>query len=323
MVPPLEMLIYNEGEFFEKQRFQTGRWLLAINLAVAIHVLVFFLSMYLPVFLNRKPLLDEEIITVSLVSLPQEQEQAVEKAPEPAPEPEATVVPESEPVRAESDRPAIQVAPQVTVQEKQEKKPQPISLKPLKRKIRKARDTRLEEEKERQRLARERKQRELARQRALARAREEERRAREAERRAREEARKARQAVAAMIKQKGVASLRKPAARGGAGAQGRREVRSLVEKQYYAALYERVHRYWVLPEMRKWDSSLETVVVLTIGADGTILDKVIERKSRDPFFDQFVMKTLEKAAPMPRFPKLLQAKTIEIGFRFRPGELTM
>ena len=75
--------------------------------------------------------------------------------------------------------------------------------------------------------------------------------------------------------------------------------------------------------MRKWDRSLEAIVVLTIRKDGAISNMQFERKSRDPFFDQFVMKTLQNAAPMPRFPALMSQTTIEVGLRFKPGELRM
>jgi colicin import membrane protein len=35
------------------------------------------------------------------------------------------------------------------------------------------------------------------------------------------------------------------------------------------------------------------------------------------------MKTLQSAAPLPRFPALMTQKTIEVGLRFKPGELAM
>jgi colicin import membrane protein len=96
-----------------------------------------------------------------------------------------------------------------------------------------------------------------------------------------------------------------------------------VLKQYLSSLYDRVHSQWILPEMRQWDRGLETIVVLTIRRDGSVAGMQIERKSTDPFFDQFVMKTLQSAAPMPRFPALMTQKTIEVGLRFKPGELAM
>jgi colicin import membrane protein len=96
-----------------------------------------------------------------------------------------------------------------------------------------------------------------------------------------------------------------------------------VFKQYLSTLYDRVQQYWVLPDMRHWDAGLETVVVLTILRDGTVARTMIEKKSKDPFFDQFVMKTIQNAMPMPGFPKLMTQNSIEVGFRFRPGELLM
>jgi colicin import membrane protein len=107
------------------------------------------------------------------------------------------------------------------------------------------------------------------------------------------------------------------------GSSSGRKVQSVVLKQYFSLLYDRVHSYWILPEMRKWDRNLETIVVLTIRRDGSIADMQIERRSRDQFFDQFVMKTLESAAPMPRFPTMMSQATIEVGLRFKPGELAM
>ena len=107
------------------------------------------------------------------------------------------------------------------------------------------------------------------------------------------------------------------------GSASDRKVNSAVFKQYLSSLYERVHSCWILPEMRSWDRRLETVVVLTIRRDGSIADMQIEQKSRDPFFDQFVMQTLQNAAPMPRFPALMSDSSLEVGLRFKPGELAM
>ena len=47
----------------------------------------------------------------------------------------------------------------------------------------------------------------------------------------------------------------------------------------------------------------------------------MEQESADRYFDEFVMKTIESASPMPTFPKLMGEDSIEVGFRFRPGEL--
>ena len=75
--------------------------------------------------------------------------------------------------------------------------------------------------------------------------------------------------------------------------------------------------------MRKWDHGLETVIVLTIRQDGTVAQTFVEKRSTDPFFDQFVKQTIRSAAPMPKFPKLMKENVIEVGLRFKPGELVM
>ncbi len=311
MDEPLDGIGFSDREFFEEQRSADNRWTLPVNLAIAVHIAVFAGALYLPGIIRHRPLLDE-VVTVDLVSLP-------EPPPAPArPEP-AKKVQMAAPARPAAPEPppepaAVAVAPEPEVAPKPAAPARPISIRPLKRKIRKARDTRLAEEKERQRLAqvaRERRQRELARQKALARAREE-------ERRAEEEKRKAVAALAALIRTSDAAG---PPAR--KSSSGGRQVRSIVFKQYLSALYDRVHSYWVLPEMRRWDPGLEAVVVLTIRRDGTIVRTTMEKRSRDPFFDQFVMKTIRSASPMPRFSKLMPQDTIEVGLRFRPGELSM
>jgi len=253
------------------------------------------LSITLPKILHRKPILDE-IVTVNLVSLPDlpgssrsesEPARAEPNEPEPVVKPEAAV---KIPINPE-------VAPAPVKQVK------PVSLKPLRRKVQKVDPRKLAEEEARRK-------REEERQKALARAKQEEEKAKQA-------AEDARAALAEMIRRQGVRS----ASSGGRRSSGSRQVNSIVEQNYLAALYDRVQQFWVLPEMRHWKKDLETIVVVTIRRDGSISQTVVEKKSRDPFFDQFVMKTLQKAVPMPRFPKLMTQSTIEIGLRFRPGEL--
>jgi colicin import membrane protein len=234
-------------------------------------------------------------VTVNLVSLPeiqatvpQQKQQArrpVEKPPE---------VKKIEPVKAEVQVPRELEPPPEKVQPVR-----PVSLKPVKRKVRKTDPKKLAREKERKR--------------ALARVKREEKQARRA-------AEEARAALAEMIRQKGTRSAASTTPRRSTGG---RQVQSIVLQNYYSALYDQIQRYWVLPDMRKWDARLETVVVLTIRRDGTVARKVVEKKSKDPFFDQFVMKTLESALPLPRFPKLMTQASIEVGLRFKPGELIM
>lgn len=266
---------------------------------MAFHIFIFTLSAGLPTILHHKPILDE-IVTVNLVSLPEIREQAPVQEITPSP------APEEKP--AETEKPAPEKA-KVQIAEVPETVPvpaepvRPVSLKPLKRKVQKT---------DPEKLAREqaKKQREKERLEALARARQE-------EERARLEAEAARAALAAVIRQKGTQPKQSSSSRGSSGG---REIRSIVVRNYLAALHSQVQQYWVLPEMKQWNSKLETVVALYIHRDGTA-KTVIEKNSTDPFYDQFVMKTLDSALPLPPLPKTITEDPLEVVLIFRPGEL--
>ncbi|MDW7773959.1 MAG: cell envelope integrity protein TolA [Desulfobulbaceae bacterium] len=296
----LNGMSFSDTDFYLQQKEFDRFWHKPVALALAFHFLIFALSYYLPEMLDRKPILDE-IVTVNLVSMPDIQAPApVQETPPPrAPEEKPPEIPKPEPAKAE-----VQIAEiPVTVPEKAEPV-KPVSLQPLKRKVQKT---------DPEKIAREeaRKQRERERQQALARARQEEEQARLA-------AEEARAALAAMIRQKDV----QPQSTRTGRSSGGREVNSIVIKNYLAALHGQVQRYWVLPDMKQWDSKLETVVILYIRRDGSV-NTVIEKKSKDPLYDQFVMKTIDNARPLPQLPKMITQEPLEVGLVFRPGELLM
>ncbi|PIE58568.1 MAG: hypothetical protein CSA33_02600 [Desulfobulbus propionicus] len=317
----------SEKDFFRQQASEDTLWKPAIGLAFLLHVVLLYGSLYLPQMFESKPLF-EEIITVDLVSMPlperrpvsapaeppkQVASKSVTEAQDPPPEPEE-VIPEKEIAIPEPEPPVVVEA-------------KPVSVKPKRRKIKKAKDTRLAEEREREKLAAQ--NRIKARQEQLRKQQERERRKRELElkrsqQRADAAAKRAREELATMYKEqaamRGQGVLRRSPTRRGRGSA---QVNSDVFKQYIATLYQQVQSYWILPEMKKWDSNLEAVVVVTIDRSGRVLRTAFERKSNDPFFDQFVIKTINSAAPMPRFPQLMQEATLEVGLRFRPGELVM
>ncbi len=281
-------------------------------LAVILHVAFLTGSLTLPDFFrNRKPL--EEVYTIDLVALPE-----IKVAPSP-PKPEATPAPKkvAPPREAPAEKVGVDIAENPPPAEAEPAVPaKPVSLKPIKKKKRKAKDLRLAEERERERRLREKKlaERKKARERRrkeLARIRRQEMQARRA----------ALEATRNLIRESETTTAA-AAPRTGGRSEGKK-LNNIILQQYLSGLFERVHRHWILPEMRKWDASLETVVVLTIRRDGTVVDLLFEKKSEDPFFDQFVKKTIEEAAPMPRFSKLMKQEQIEVGLRFRPGELSL
>ena len=317
---------FNERDFFQEQQEQDRCWKWPLNLAIALHVVVFAASIILPELIDRKPLLDN-VVTVDLVSMPEPT--AVPpapaktvakppelitpaKTPEPAPEPEAAEV---------SVAPEPEVAPEPSAPAK------PISLKPLKRKIRKAKDTRLAEEKERelrakalQKETRDRKKAEQAkkrtekirRQKALA-------DARRAEQEADRAVTRARQELASVIRETGAAS---GPVRSSGTSSGRKRA-DAITNQYGALLMTKISSYWKIPEMLKSSRNLKTMVALTIRRDGSIAEMRIVQKSGDPFFDQSAMKALRSAAPMPRFPALITEPSLDFDMDFTPQGLAL
>lgn len=294
----------SDTAFFLRQEDADRRWLWPVGLAVLFHIVVFALSATLPSLIHRRPLLNE-VITVNLVSLPKLAANRPAESHSPPPRP----VPAKRPkpvARAKAAKAKIQVArrkpaKKVSVNALPAK---PISLRPRSRKIKVAGDTRrLEEHQRRQQEKRERKK-------ALAAARRD-------EKLAELDAVNARKALADVLRDQRALDNSQPRR----ASAGGKQIQSVVFQQYLASLDDKIRRFWVLPEMRQWRHGLETIVILTIRRDGTITNTYIEKKSNDPFFDQFVMKTLQSVVSMPRFPPLMQQKSIEVGLRFRPGEL--
>ncbi len=316
----LDGIQYNDRDFYQEQQAGDRCWKWPLNLAIGLHVIVFAGSIILPGLIERRPLLDD-IVTVDLVSMPEL------SAPAPAPALAATpkaplkqsvaeqaVVPPPEPEVAE-----VSVAPEPEITPEPAAPVKPISLKPLKRKIKKAKDTRLAEEKEREQRLKAKKQQALAKKKAdLARKRKERAiaDARRAQRDAERAAALAREELAAVIRSTGPA---RPAA-GVSGSSGRK-VQSAVLNQYSSSLGAWIGSQWQIPEMLKKNRNLKTTVAVTIRRDGTIADLQIEQKSGDPFFDQSVMKALQSASPMPRFPGVMNVASQEFVLAFTPQGL--
>ncbi len=306
----LDGIPFSEKEFYQQQGEHDRRWGRAINFAIVFHAAIFLAALYLPDLFDRKPLLDE-IMTIDLVSLPDPAETITKPTPpaaehkgepkpkpvQPAPEPEKAVA--VEPVRQAPEPEPVPVV-----------KAKPISVHPLKRKIKKAKDTRLVEEKQRQQRAENLKRRERERKRAIS-------RARTLEKQAAEEARRARAELASVIRE--TQAVTSAPRRTSGRSSGTKQVNSALEKQYYMDLASRVQRLWVLPEIKKWTPSLETIVEFTVLRDGRLVNVQIAKSSGDTFFDRFAKETVKKAAPMPPFPAALRKDRMDLGFRLRPA----
>ncbi|NOQ45511.1 MAG: TonB family protein [Desulfobulbaceae bacterium] len=299
---------FNEGEFYRLQREADRKWTVPVNLAVGLHVGVVFAALYLPAIFDHKPLLDE-VITVNLVSL-----ETVEATPEVTPQLEKPVPETTPPKPAPTVKPEVKKVPVIPKPEPEitpasVEPARPISVKPLKRKIRKARDTRLAEEKQRQRRAEELKRQDQARKRDLA-------RARQLEKQAAEEARRATAELASVYRE--TQAVQSAPRRPSGSSSGSKQVKSAMLRQYYADLQGRVQQRWKPPEMKKWPPTLETRIEFTVRKDGSVTNLVVAKKSGDAFFDRFAKEAVRSAAPMPPIPGVLKETTVDIGLRFLP-----
>ena len=319
-------MTFSEQDFFEQQLDRDRLWGRVIWIAIGLHILVFVATWKAPAFFNRKPLL-EEVMTIDLVSMPEPANPSSAVKPELVPPKPAARAPEPPPAQEKPpEQEVVSVAPEPEIRPEPAPAAQPISIRPLKKKVRKAKDLRLDEEKKRERLARQEKakreqelirkkieqaRRKKARREALARAQAEERRAREAARQARAEL------AAALQVEKELHSPRTGSGRRGSGRSS--GVSSALEKQYYMDLAGRVQRLWVLPAIKKWPPSLETIIEFTVLGNGNLVGVKVARSSGDSFFDRFALETVKKASPAPPIPLAIHKKRLDLGFRLRPA----
>ncbi|MCK5544520.1 MAG: TonB C-terminal domain-containing protein [Desulfobulbaceae bacterium] len=274
-----------------------SEWRIPFSLAVAIHVLIFLAVVIAPLIANRQPRMPE-IYTVNLFS-------ATEIGPAPAAEqPTAPVqikdmaaaTPKNEPPKTKTEI-SIPTIPETTSKpQAPAEKPRVVSLKPIKTK----------------KMMRQTAAKDITLSKALQRI-----QARVEERDARQTADKAIHYAVSQLRNSLHSEKGKKSGKTGQGTA----VIDEILKRYYAAVYERIHAYWNLPDLQNWKDSLEAIVILEIRKDGIVTRKFFEKKSDNRFFNQFVDKAIQEASPLPPFPLGLKKKHLEIGLRFRPGEL--
>ena len=102
-----------------------------------------------------------------------------------------------------------------------------------------------------------------------------------------------------------------------AGSEQQDEVLRL----YCTEIWARVRSHWVLPEQLLDKTGLTSIVVVRISQDGMLLNAEHEHKSGHDLFDQSAMRAVQKAGPFPPLPPALRPGPLEIGIRFRPGEV--
>ena len=293
-----------------------GEWRKSLNFAIGLHILVMVLTLTAPYFFDRQPELPE-IYTVNLFNA---SEVAVEQPAPPAPaqnaQPKAAVK-QIKPAKPEISTASKTVAEEKLVAPIEKVDIKPISIRPVKKKIQIGK-TKEETVKEKAKLSK-------AFERIQAKAEQKEAK-KEADRAAIDAVNKladslktTRTTTSAAGKTKSTTGTK--ARPGIAGPQTSGIEPDLFMKQYYSAVYQRIHDHWVLPDLQNWDNSLEAILVITIRKDGVITNNFFEKKSPNIYFNQEVLKAVRESSPLPPFPDRLKQETMEIGLRFKPGEL--
>jgi outer membrane biosynthesis protein TonB len=92
-------------------------------------------------------------------------------------------------------------------------------------------------------------------------------------------------------------------------------------RRYLIAVNSQIQEHWVLPDLQNWKENVEAIVIIRVRRDGAVIETTFKKKSDNVFFNQFVEKTLKLSAPLPPFPIGINQSEMEIGLKFRPGEV--
>ena len=290
-------------------------WRKPLNISIGLHVIVLAFAMLAPSLFDRQPRLPE-IYTVNLYNATE-----ISAPQAPAPAPKAAEKPAARTTEPKETKPAVSIQPSKpeTASNIQAATAKPVSLKPIQQKI-KVGKTKEEEALDKVKLSQ-------VVQRLKANAAQ-----KEAQEAADKAAKDAVNKLADAIKTSKVATKEIAAPTTGqtsattksagiAGPRGTGIEPDFYMKQYLSAVYQKIHDHWVLPDLQNWDNSLEAVLLIKISRDGVVTETFFERKSDNIYFNQFVLKAVKDAAPLPPFPDQLKENIFEIGLRFKPGEL--
>jgi colicin import membrane protein len=302
-----------------------SEWQKPLNFSVGLHIIALAIAILAPFIFDQKPKLPE-IYTVNLFTATEVTETLPPQAKTPVAKPTVRQI------KPEVKKPAVSIEPskpEVAVPVKKATI-KPVSLKPIKQKV-KVGKTKEEEEIDNAKISQV-VNRIKANAEAKAKALHDAKAARtEAEQSVKDAVSKLADALKATTPGPISGSSEKAAmgqtssttgTNGVSGPKGTTGIEmDFYKKQYYSAVYQKIHDHWVLPELQNWDNALEAVLVIVIRKDGVIIDSFFEQKSANIYLNQFVLKAIKESSPLPPFPDQLDESTLEIGYRFKPGEL--
>ena len=89
-------------------------------------------------------------------------------------------------------------------------------------------------------------------------------------------------------------------------------------RAYYNSIWQRIKEEWILPESLLEEVRAVPIIVIKVRRDGSILESWFEEKSDSSIYDEYAMRAIKKANPLPPFPQELEEEVLEIGIRFHP-----
>ena len=92
-------------------------------------------------------------------------------------------------------------------------------------------------------------------------------------------------------------------------------------RRYLIAVNSQIQEHWVLPDLQNWKENIEAIVIIRVRRDGVVVERSFKKKSDNVYFNQFVEKTLKLSSPLPPFPIGINQSEMEIGLKFKPGEV--
>lgn len=282
---PMEFLKRGVNFLFPASVLSDEQWKIHLGLSIGVHIFAFLMAIFAPLIFQYRPRLPE-VYTVNLFSATDLSQPPVAQPPK------APVIPRKVKKKVSAEKPApkpiAKPIPQKTV-----------SLKPIQSKT-KSDLEKIKKLQERLQAEQEVKKTQAA-----------------AEENIKEALDKLRQSLQADVSSDNETEVVETnQTRGGAGVTV-----DEVTKSYLIAVNNQVQKYWILPDLQNWKDTLEAVMVIRVRRDGVVIDSFFEKKSENSYFNQFVEKAIQEASPLPTFPPGLNKKEMEIGLRFRPGEL--
>lgn len=90
-------------------------------------------------------------------------------------------------------------------------------------------------------------------------------------------------------------------------------------ERYLARIATIIQQHWSFtPRLIRERGRIETYVALTIQPGGVVSDITFDRKSASEYFNDTVLKAIEKASPLPPVPEEVDGSALKIGLVFTP-----